>query len=78
MRLEGNPDGKITAAASAIVSVPDASWRSSSFLTAITGHDRPGRTRHLAATILGAHDPRRPRLHEADLAAHLNHIHFNP
>jgi hypothetical protein len=29
---------------------------------AITGHDRPWRTRHLAAAVLGAHDPRRSRL----------------
>jgi putative transposase len=25
---------------------------------AITGHDQPWRTRHLAAAVLGAHDPR--------------------
>jgi hypothetical protein len=29
---------------------------------AITGHDTPRRTRHLAAAVLGAHDPRRSRL----------------
>jgi len=33
--------------------------------TAITGYDQPGRTRYLATTLLGAHNPRRSRLRGA-------------
>jgi hypothetical protein len=41
--------------------------------TAITGHDPPGRTRHLAAAIL-EHTIRDDR----DFAAHMDYVHFNP
>jgi REP element-mobilizing transposase RayT len=37
---------------------------------AITGHDAPRRTWHLAAALLGAHD--------RDFAAHMDYTHFNP
>jgi putative transposase len=41
---------------------------------AVTGHDAPRRTRHLAAAVLGANDPRDDR----DFAAHMDYTHFNP